>query len=373
MHHQIDPTVKALPYREKHGNIWFRLPKKFTPLTLYASTIYNYIHYILVDDILVDDAYSNVGKEDLNPMATAHISQSTAEDRRARRTSHHQIAPSEQHIGPDTFQHPAPAQPFPLVQRAQQAASTLSTADVLQLQRQIGNRAVAHILQRQPSSAASITMPVSPSIARLPASLPKSNRIALDTDAETDTGALIKQHSGPGAIVQRANKGRKARRARQRQATKGRRNQLRRQKIQEAKTYESYTKTLSEWGSWAWDWGSWAVEKATDIGTEAVTKSIGVNPVEIGTTLISVAKSNLSVKNKLLYLALYGSYQASEYLKDNVDKIVGGEVGEMMKLQSDIDEQLEKSAKLWEQGGITEDDIEDEVKDQIIEYLVGDD
>lgn len=217
-------------------------------------------------------------------------------------------------------------------------------------------------------------MPASPSIARLPIPLQKGNRTTRDTNTETDAaGALFKQHSGPGEIVQRANKGRKARRARQRQANKGHRNQLRRQKIQEAKAYESYTKTLSEWGSWAWDWGSWAVEKATNIGTEAVTKSIGVNPLEIGTTLIAVAKSNMSVKNKLLYLALYGSYQASEYLKDNVDKIVGGEVGEMMKLQSDIDEQLEKSAKLWEQGGITEDDIEDEVKDQIIEYLVGDD
>lgn len=36
---KINPCVKALPYREKHGNIWFKLPKKFTPLTLYASTI----------------------------------------------------------------------------------------------------------------------------------------------------------------------------------------------------------------------------------------------------------------------------------------------------------------------------------------------
>lgn len=227
------------------------------------------------------------------------------------------------------------------IQRARQAPGSLAAGDVIALQRSAGNQAVLQLLGRQdapPSVQRSAITPVGP---------------------------------GQTNVVQ-LNRNRKERRARERQATKGRRNQLRKQKLQEAKSYASYTKTLSEWGSWAYDWGSWAVGQASEIGTGVLTKTLGVNPVEIGTTLVGVARSNLSVKNKLLYLALYGSYQATEYLKNNLDTIVGGQAGELMKMQSDIDEQLEKAAKLWEQGGLTDEDMEDEVKNQIIDYLAGD-
>ncbi|GEM_PF-6447950 len=170
----------------------------------------------------------------------------------------------------------------------------------------------------------------------------------------------------PGVVQLRGSNKRKAERAAERRRTKGNRNQLRRQKLEEAKATQSYMSTLAEWGSWAWD-------QVTSIGQGAMTRVFGVDPVEISQTLAAVARSNMSTTNKLLYLALYGSYQATEYLKNNLDSIVGGEVGELIKLDGEITAQLEQASKLWEQGGVSESDVEDAVKDQIIDYLAGGD
>lgn len=245
------------------------------------------------------------------------------------------------------------------IRRAMESPQTLNAPQVLQLQRQIGNRAVAQLLPEKPRQPGTITGPVSQQSDSVP---------SRSVPATIQRTVALTPARGP--IIQ-TNRNRKARRAQERQATKGRRKQLRRQKLEEAKAYEGYTKSLSEWGNWAWEWGSWAVEKASNIGQQAVTKSIGIDPFEVTKTLVAVAKSNLSVRNKLLYLAMYGSYTASNYIKDNMDSLIGGEIGKMMSMQSEIDEQLERAAQLWQQGGITEEDLENEVNDQIIDMLVG--
>jgi hypothetical protein len=217
--------------------------------------------------------------------------------------------------GPSALSHPAPG-------------------SIMALQRSAGNRAVAGLLGRTGPAVRAES-----SVARV-----------------TVSG---------GEVIQRKGKNRKRRGQR-----KANTRQLRHEKVQELKDDESVTKTQG-WGEWAMDWGSWAVEKAANIGGGAMTKAFGVDPIEIGKTLIVVSKSNMSAQNKLLYLALYGTYQATEYLKNNLDSIVGGEAGEMLKMQGDIDDQLEMAARIWNQGGVTEDDVEDAVKDRIVEYLTG--
>jgi hypothetical protein len=170
-----------------------------------------------------------------------------------------------------------------------------------------------------------------------------------------------------GTVAQlRGGKGRKARRAAERRATRGHRNANRRQQAANAREAEEAQGTIAAWGSWA-------LEQLSGVVSGAMKKKVGVDPIEIAGQLKAIAGAQVSIKSKIVYLATYGTLKASEFLKDNLASIIGGDVGAMMELEDDVNEQLSQCASLWEAGEVTPDMLEDQVKDQIISALSGED
>ncbi|MCC5946734.1 MAG: hypothetical protein JJT94_17510 [Bernardetiaceae bacterium] len=127
------------------------------------------------------------------------------------------------------------------------------------------------------------------------------------------------------------------------------------------------------WSEYLWDWASWAGSIGAEVGQGALKKAYGIDVVEIATVVRAVVRSNMSLKQKLTYLAVYGGTQAIEYISNNMADIIGGETGKLMKIQEETDKQLELVASIWENGELSEEQIESEVKDKIIDMLVGDD
>ena len=165
-------------------------------------------------------------------------------------------------------------------------------------------------------------------------------------------------------VIQRAHKKGKNRvqEARQRKNA-NRRNNQKKEQARQQEAAESWSETVSSWANWAWD-------SAKEIGITALTKAYGgVNPVEVAQTLVAVYNSNMSITTKIKYLALYGGYQASVYLKENMATIIGGDVGAMMELEQDINGQLEQSAQLWESGEIDEGQVKEVIADKILDAV----
>jgi hypothetical protein len=134
-------------------------------------------------------------------------------------------------------------------------------------------------------------------------------------------------------------------------------------KAKDAEEAAAWSDTVSDWASWAW-------EKTQSIGLDFFKEAGGgIDPFEVTKTLKSVYGSDVAIKTKLYYLAIYGSSQAATYLSENMATIIGGDVGAMMELEGDINEQLEASSRLWENGEIEEGEVDSLIVDKIVGVL----
>jgi len=118
-------------------------------------------------------------------------------------------------------------------------------------------------------------------------------------------------------------------------------------------------------------WGSWALDQVSGVVLGSMKKGLGVDPAEIATQLKAAAYANVSVYTKVVYLATYGSYAASEFLKDNYADIVGGEAGALIGETDELNSQLDEASDLWEEGEVTPDMLNDNIRDQVINYIAG--
>lgn len=132
-----------------------------------------------------------------------------------------------------------------------------------------------------------------------------------------------------------------------------------------AQEAQQWSETVSDWTSWAWD-------KAKGIGLAVAKKTTGgIDPFEVAQNLKTVYESNASMKKKVAVLALYGTYEVSNFLNENMATFIGGDVGEMMQLEKDINEHVKNLSYMWENGEMDEGQVEEEVADQLIEAFSG--
>jgi hypothetical protein len=170
--------------------------------------------------------------------------------------------------------------------------------------------------------------------------------------------------SAQGETIQRAHRKGASRAAEAKQGKNAaKRNRKKQEAVQQQQAAEEWSDTVSSWASWAWD-------SAKSIGGAVIKKaSGGIDPIEVATTLRGVYNSNASVTKKVQYLALYGTYQVSEYLKANLATIVGGDIGAMMEMQDEVDGYLETLSNLWETGEIDEGQVHESIADQILDAV----
>jgi hypothetical protein len=129
----------------------------------------------------------------------------------------------------------------------------------------------------------------------------------------------------------------------------------------EAQEAQEWSETVSDWASWAW-------EKAKGIGLAVTKKTMGgIDPFEVAQNLKTVYESNASMKKKVTVLAMYGTYEVSNFLNENMATFIGGNIGEMMQLEKDINEHVKNLSNMWENGEIDEGQVEEGVADQLIE------
>lgn len=138
-----------------------------------------------------------------------------------------------------------------------------------------------------------------------------------------------------------------------------------REREQSEQEAQEWSDTVSEWTTWAW-------EKAKGVGLAVVKKTAwGIDPFEVAKNLYIVYNSNASIKTKVTVLALYGSYEVSNFLKENIATLIGGDTGTMMELEKEMNEQLGNLANLWENGEIEEGQVEEGIADQLINAFGG--
>jgi uncharacterized membrane protein YqgA involved in biofilm formation len=68
---------------------------------------------------------------------------------------------------------------------------------------------------------------------------------------------------------------------------------------------------------------------------------------------------------------MYGTYEVSNFLNENMATFIGGNIGEMMQLEKDINEHVKNLSNMWENGEIDEGQVEEGVADQLIEAFGG--
>lgn len=152
--------------------------------------------------------------------------------------------------------------------------------------------------------------------------------------------------------------------ARKRKNVNKRRQRVRRRE-QQAQEAQELSESVSGWASWAW-------EKAKGVGLAVVKKVTGgIDPFEVVQNLRTVYNSNASLKTKVIVLALYGTYEVSNFLNENMATFIGGESDAMMKLEKEINEHIDNLSELWETGEIDEGQVEEGVADQLIEAFGG--
>lgn len=152
--------------------------------------------------------------------------------------------------------------------------------------------------------------------------------------------------------------------ARKRKNANKRKNAVK-EKEQRAQEAQEWSETVSEWALWTW-------EKAKGVGLAVVKKTTGgIDPFEVVQNLKAVYNSNASIKKKVVLLALYGSFEVSNYLQEKMEALIGGEVGEMMELEKEVNEQLGNLANLWENGAIEEGQVEEGIADRLIDAYGG--
>ena len=135
---------------------------------------------------------------------------------------------------------------------------------------------------------------------------------------------------------------------------------------------EQRKQEAGEWSNSVSEWVSWAWEKAKGVGLAVVKKTAwGIDPFEVAENLKTVYNSNASIKTKVTLLALYGSYEVSNFLKENMATFIGGDTGSIMNLEKEMNEQLGNLANLWENGGIEEGQVEEGIADQLIDAFGG--
>jgi hypothetical protein len=170
--------------------------------------------------------------------------------------------------------------------------------------------------------------------------------------------------SAANATIQRAHRKGASRVAEAKRGKNAIKRERRKQEAaQQQQASEEWSNTVSSWASWAWD-------SAKSVGSAMVkTVAGGIDPFEVVATLRGVYNSNASINQKIQYLAIYGTYQVSEYLKANLATIVGGDVGAMLEMQDEVDGHLEALSNLWETGEIDEGQVHESIADQILEAL----
>jgi hypothetical protein len=152
--------------------------------------------------------------------------------------------------------------------------------------------------------------------------------------------------------------------AKKRKNANRRQQEVRRQE-QQAQEAQEWSDTVSEWASWAW-------EKAKGVGLAVVKKTTGgIDPFEVAQNLKAVYNSNASIKKKVIVLALYGTYEVSNFLNENMATLIGGDVGAIMELENDLNTHIENLANLWENGAIDEGQVEEGLADQLIGAMGG--
>lgn len=146
-----------------------------------------------------------------------------------------------------------------------------------------------------------------------------------------------------------------------------RRAKAKRKQAREAAEAEAWAETVSGWASWAW-------EKTKSLGLEVMKKVTGgIDPMEVAQTLAGIYSSKANIKTKLIYLAIYGTLEVSNYLKENLAVLIGGDIGEIMELEGDVNDLFEGLVKAWESGEIDEGMVEEEISNQIHAALAGGD
>lgn len=145
-----------------------------------------------------------------------------------------------------------------------------------------------------------------------------------------------------------------------------------RKREQAIRNRERAAQESQEWSDSVSDWASWAWEKAKGIGLAVAKKTMGgIDPFEVAQNLKTVYESNASMKKKVTALALYGTYEVSNFLNENMATFIGGNIGEMMQLEKDINEHVKNLSYMWENGEMDEGQVEEEVADQLIEAFGG--
>ena len=200
--------------------------------------------------------------------------------------------------------------------------------------------------------------PVSPSTRSMPGQLVQ-RQVEPDEKLQTQLISPLQP-----ATIQRAHKKGADRRMEARQGRNAaKRDRKKQEAAQQQQASEEWSNTVSSWASWAW-------ESAKSIGTTVAKKAYGgIDPFHVAATLKSVYNSNASITTKIQYLALYGSYQVSEFLKANMATLLGGDVGAMMEMEEEINGYIETLGNLWETGEMDEGQVHEGIADKILDAM----